>query len=92
MNKKTIIAVLSGILVAALICIIVGTIIYFPAANTRLDSSAADYATLLQQKNSSIALGLIILIVGCSGFIMPAIALIVIIIIDALAAVKNRKK
>ncbi|MGN0814325.1 MAG: hypothetical protein ACI4MH_03745 [Candidatus Coproplasma sp.] len=92
MNKKSLIAVLLGILVAALICIIVGIIIYFNAFGIQLDKNAADYSTLLQQKNSAMAMGSLIIIVGCSSFILPAVALIVIMIVNAVSAAKHSKK
>ena len=91
MNKKNLVALLLGILVAALICITVGMIIYFPAFGTQLDKNAADYSMLLQQKNSAMAIGSLIIIVGCSSFILPAAALIIIMVINAVSAVKNRK-
>lgn len=92
MGKKTLIALLSGVLIAAIVCIVVGLIIYIPAANLRLDSAAADFSTLSQQRSAQMALGSLILIVGCSAFVLPAAALIVLMIIYAVSAFKNGKK
>lgn len=90
MNKKTLIALLCGVLAAALICIAVGLIIYIPALNISIDKAAADYAALSQQKSSLMALGMLIMIVGCSGVIIPALALIVIMIINVVSAANNK--
>lgn len=92
MSKKTLTAVLCGILAAALVLIIVGLIVYFTSAGIKLDSSAADYAALSQQKSAKMAIGMLIIIVGCSGFIMPAVALIIIMVINAVSAAKKSKK
>ena len=71
MDKKKIIKiVLIGMAVAALVCIVTGVCIYVPAVRSVPLRSDPDYTALLSAKIHGIQMGMFILIVGCSFFIL----------------------
>lgn len=92
MKKKTLVAVALGILIAALICIIVGLIIYLTALHTEIISGTENYVQLNAARSGKIILGLAMLIVGLSCFSLPAVVLLILLISFAVSAIKNRKK
>jgi hypothetical protein len=91
MNKKVLVGVLLGILMAAVVCIVVGLIFYLSAVNTNLVVGSSDYAQLSAAKNSKLLMGMICIIVGASCFILPAAGLLIILINYAVTAIKRRK-
>jgi hypothetical protein len=91
MNKKTIIAVLLGIAVAALLCICAGLIVYFTAANTIIPTDAENYTQLATSRASKMLSGIIITGVGCLFVFPPAVILLIIGINGLVLKIKHAK-
>ena len=71
MNKKIFAWVLAGIAVAALACIITGIVMYSVAIAKQISVTATDYSVLMDQKKAAVAVGLLMVIVGCTFISLP---------------------
>ncbi len=81
MNKKHLAWVLTGVLAAAVICIVVGIIIYFVSQGIVVPKDAPDFSELNSARAAKILTGLVIICVGAASAILPLIALIVLLIV-----------
>lgn len=71
MNKKIFAWVLAGIAAAALACIITGIVMYSVAIAKQISVTAPDYSVLMDQKKAAVAVGLLMVIVGCTFISLP---------------------
>jgi hypothetical protein len=91
MSKKLVTIVLCGILLAAIVCLVVGLVLYFTALNTTLTVGSSDYEKLSSIRNTNLLMGMICVIVGVSCAALPTLALLVILITYAIDAIKRRR-
>lgn len=68
---------LLGVMVAALICLTVGLIIFITAKNQIILETAQNYTQLLQDKAIKMFIGTAMIIIGAVGFSIPSIILTV---------------
>ncbi len=80
MNKKLLVYILAGIAVAALICIITGIIMYSVAIGKQISVTAPDYSLLIDQKKSAVAIGMLMVIVGCTFIALPVAGFIYLLV------------
>lgn len=91
MNKKILIFILAGIAVAAIVCIITGVVMYSSAISKQISLGSPDYSALLDQKKSAVALGLLMVIVGCTFISLP-VAGFIYLLVSYLVAKRRREK
>lgn len=91
MNKKILIFILAGVAVAAIVCIITGVVMYSSAISKQISLGSPDYSALLDQKKSAVALGLLMVIVGCTFISLP-VAGFIYLLVSYLVAKRRREK
>jgi ABC-type uncharacterized transport system permease subunit len=91
MNRKVLTAVLCGVLLASLVCIVVGLVLYFTALNTTLETGMANYEALSLARTNKLLIGIICMIIGFSCFVIPAVILLIMLISFMAEKIKRRK-
>lgn len=85
MNKKHLTWVLTGVLAAAVICVVIGLIIFYVSQGIAIPQDAPDFAELNAARAAKIFAGLVIICVGAASAVVPLIALTVLLIMRLLS-------
>jgi hypothetical protein len=88
MNKKSIRAILIGVLTAGIVCLLAGMIVYLVSVNTQIASNVANYSQLVRQKQFASLMGIFLMITGGVFATPPMITLIVMAVASLVRKIK----
>lgn len=89
-NKKILVYLLLGLICSAIICLVIGLILYITAEAEVILQSAPNYSQLLQNKALKMFVGTALIIVGSVCFSVPSLILLVLLTKKAFTEHKNK--